>query len=73
MIFAALVAVVSTIFSVFTLSYAVNTMKIDRSTMLTVLILANVVALAAIPAWAALSDRIGRRPVFILGALARQR
>ncbi|RVU19685.1 MFS transporter [Methylobacterium oryzihabitans] len=68
-IFAALVAVVSTIFSVFTLSYAVNTMKIDRSTMLTVLILANVVALAAIPAWAALSDRIGRRPVFILGAL----
>ncbi|WP_279359271.1 MFS transporter [Methylobacterium indicum] len=68
-IFAALVSVVSTIFSVFTLSYAVNTMKIDRPTMLTVLILANVVALGAIPAFAALSDRIGRRPVFIFGAL----
>ncbi|TGD96889.1 MFS transporter [Methylobacterium nonmethylotrophicum] len=68
-IFAALVSVVSTIFSVFTLSYAVNTMQIDRSTMLTVLILANVVALGAIPAFAALSDRIGRRPVFIVGAL----
>ncbi|SFU73313.1 Sugar transporter [Methylobacterium sp. 174MFSha1.1] len=68
-IFAALVSVVSTIFSVFTLSYAVNTMQIDRSTMLTVLILANVVALGAIPAFAALSDRIGRRPVFIFGAL----
>ena len=69
-IFAALVSVVSTIFSVFTLSYAVNTMQIDRSTMLTVLILANLVALGAIPAFAALADRIGRRPVFIFGALA---
>jgi len=68
-IFAALVSVVSTIFSVFTLSYAVNTMHIPRATMLTVLVLANVIALAAIPLWAALSDRIGRRPVFILGAL----
>ena len=68
-IFAALVSVVSTIFSVFTLSYAVNTMHIAQSTMLTVLVLANVVALAALPAWAMLADRIGRKPVFILGAL----
>ncbi|MBE9603920.1 MHS family MFS transporter [Acetobacteraceae bacterium H6797] len=68
-IFGALISVVSTIFSVFTLSYAVNTMHIDRPTMLTVLVLANVVALAAIPAWAMLSDRIGRKPVFIFGAL----
>ncbi|MYM87319.1 MFS transporter [Rugamonas sp. FT82W] len=68
-IFAALVSVVSTIFSVFTLSYAVNTMHIPRSTMLTVLVLANVVALGAIPLFAALSDRVGRKPVFIFGAL----
>ena len=68
-IFAALVSVVSTIFSVFTLSYAVNTMHIPRATMLTVLILANVVALAAIPFFASVSDRIGRKPVFIFGAL----
>jgi MFS family permease len=68
-IFAALVSVVSTIFSVFTLSYAVNTMHLPRSTMLTVLILANLVALGAIPLWAALADRIGRKPVFIFGAL----
>jgi len=68
-IFAALVSVVSTIFSVFTLSYAVNTMHIPRTTMLSVLVLANVVALGAIPLWATLSDRIGRRPVFIFGAL----
>src|SRR5258706_3012179 len=68
-IFAALVSIVSTIFSVFTLSYAVNTMHIPRSTMLTVLILTNIVALACIPAWAWLADRIGRKPVFIFGAL----
>lgn len=68
-IFAALVSVVSTIFSVFTLSYAVNTMHIPKSTMLTVLVLANVIALAAIPAFAALSDRVGRKPVFIFGAI----
>jgi MFS family permease len=68
-IFAALVSVVSTIFSVYTLSYAVNTMHIPRATMLTVLVLANVVALGAIPLFAMLSDRIGRKPVFIFGAL----
>ena len=68
-IFAALVSVVSTIFSVFTLSYAVNTIHIPRTTMLTVLVLANVLALVAIPLWATLSDRIGRRPVFVIGAL----
>ncbi len=69
-IFAAQISVVSTIFSVFTLSYAVNTIHIPRATMLTVLVLANVVAQAAIPAFAALSDRIGRKPVFIFGGLA---
>ncbi len=37
--------------------------------MLAVLIVANIVALAAIPLWATLSDRIGRKPVFIGGAL----
>lgn len=68
-IFAALISVVSTIFSVFTLSYAVNTVHIPRATMLTVLVLANLVALGAIPLFATLSDRIGRKPVFMFGAL----
>jgi MFS family permease len=68
-ILAALVAVVSTVFSVYTLSYAVNTMHMPRAAMLTLLILANLVALCAIPLFAALSDRIGRKPVFIAGAL----
>lgn len=68
-IFAAIISVVSTIFAVYTLSYAVNVVKIPRPTMLTLLILANVIALAAIPLWAMLADRIGRRPVFIFGAV----
>ena len=66
---ACLVSTVSTIFGVYALSYAVNTIKIDSSTMLTVGILTNVVALAAIPLWAILADRVGRKPVFIVGAL----
>jgi len=68
-IFGALISVVSTIFTVFTLSYAVNTMHISQPFMLTVLVAANVVALAAIPTFATLADRIGRRPVFMFGAL----
>jgi MFS family permease len=65
----ALVSTVSTIFGVYTLSYAVNTMKIDRTTMLWVAILTNIVALVAIPFWATLADRYGRRPLFIFGAI----
>jgi MFS family permease len=68
-IVAALVSTVSTIFGVYALSYAVNTVKIDQSTMLTVAITVNVVALVALPLWALLADRVGRRPVFIFGAL----
>jgi MFS family permease len=68
-IFAALVSVVSTIFSVFTLAYAVNTVGLSRTLMLWVSVLANVVALGAIPLWATVADRIGRKPVFISGAL----
>ncbi len=66
----ALVSTVSTIFGVYTLSYAVNTMKIDRPTMLLVAILTNTVALFLIPLWAMLADRYGRRPVFIFGSIA---
>jgi MFS family permease len=68
-VFCALVSTVSTIFGIYALSYAVNAVKIDRSTMLWVAILTNFVALAAIPLFAMLSDRVGRKPVYIFGAL----
>jgi MFS family permease len=66
---AALVSTVSTVFGVFALSYATNTMHIDSTTMLWAAILTNIVALIAIPLWAMLADRIGRKPVFIFGAI----
>ncbi|NGO74215.1 MHS family MFS transporter [Streptomyces sp. YC504] len=66
----ALVASVSTIFTVWALSYATSdAVGMNRSAMLWVSALANVVALAAIPLWARLADRIGRRPVFLVGAI----
>jgi MFS family permease len=65
----ALVASVSTIFTVWALAYATSdSVGMSRSSMLWVGALANLVALAAIPAWATLSDRIGRRPVYLVGA-----
>ncbi|GAA3849199.1 MFS transporter [Streptomyces coacervatus] len=65
----ALIASVSTIFTVWALAYATSdSVGMSRSAMLWVGALANLVALAAIPLWATLSDRIGRRPVFLIGA-----
>ncbi len=66
---AAVIASVSTIFTVYALSYAVNTEGLDRTTMLWVGVLANTTALVAIPLCAKLADRIGRKPVFIAGSL----
>jgi len=68
-IFACFYSVVSTVFAVYTLSYGVNQMHISSSTMLTMVVLANVVALGAIPAWAAIADRVGRKPIFLFGTL----
>jgi MFS family permease len=66
---AALASAVSTIFAVYALSFAVDTHGLDKTTMLWVAIATNVVALGTIPLWAMLSDRIGRKPVFIFGAV----
>jgi MFS family permease len=69
-VLAAIASTVSTIFAVYALNFAVETHGLDQTTMLWVAIVTNVVALAAIPAWATLADRIGRKPVFIFGALS---
>ncbi|MEU9589332.1 MFS transporter [Streptomyces sp. NPDC048219] len=66
----ALIASVSTIFTVWALAYATgDAVGMSRTAMLWVGALANVAALAAIPLWATLSDRIGRRPVYLIGAV----
>src|ERR1700759_930223 len=67
--FGGLASTVSTIVAVYALAFAVKTVGLDDTTMLWVIIAANLVALAAIPLWAYLADRIGRKPVFIFGAL----
>jgi MFS family permease len=65
----ALVSGVSTIVATWTLAWATGDLGLERATFLWVVVAANVVALGAIPMWATLSDRVGRRPVFTLGAL----
>jgi MFS family permease len=68
-VLASLASTVSTIFAVYALSFAVDTNGLDNTTMLWVAIVTNLVALGTIPLWAMLADRVGRRPVFIFGAV----
>src|SRR3954471_9193368 len=69
-IFCALVSVVSTIVATYSLAQGTSdAVGLDKPTLLWMVILSNVVALLALPLWARLSDRIGRRPVFTFGAL----
>ena len=68
--FAAFIAMVNTMFQVFALSFATSEdfgIEISSTTMLWLAIVANLVAIATIPFWARLSDRIGRKPVFLTG------
>jgi MFS family permease len=70
--FAAFIATVNTMFAVFALNLATSDdydIGISKTTMLWLAIVANVVAILAIPFWARLSDRVGRKPVFITGVL----
>jgi MFS family permease len=67
--FAAVIATPSTIFTVWALSFAVNTEGLNKTRLLWVGVIANVVALGTIPLWARLSDRVGRKPLFIGGAI----
>ncbi|BAU94822.1 shikimate transport protein ShiA [Corynebacterium suranareeae] len=66
---AAMINSVNVVFTVWALSFATNIVGLDRSTVLLVPVVANLVALIAIPLSGMLADRIGRRPVFIIGAV----
>src|SRR5580698_7171857 len=56
-------------FPVFGLSYVITTLGVPKSEALSALMLAFVVELFAIVGFASLSDRVGRRPVYLFGAL----
>lgn len=63
-----LISVVSTVASLYALQYGTS-LGIPRVTILTMQILANVTAIFVIMGFGALSDRIGRRPVFLIAAI----
>ncbi len=57
------------IFSVFVLSYAVDQLGLERSNVLTGVWIAAAIQIVAIPFFGALSDKVGRRPVYLGGAI----
>ncbi|WP_371131044.1 MFS transporter [Arthrobacter sp. SDTb3-6] len=59
-----LLAVSGSTMGVFILGYATGTVKVPAIQMLVASVVSGVVGLVALPLWAVLSDRIGRRPVF---------
>ncbi|MCQ9165427.1 MFS transporter [Arthrobacter sp. STN4] len=64
-----LFTMVNTMINVFTLSYGTSVSGIPRDEMLLFVSVANLAAVFLLPLWAHLSDRIGRKPVFITGAV----
>ena len=57
------------IFTVFVLAYGEDTLKLSKNTMLTGVIIAAAVGLFSVPFWGALSDRVGRRKLYMAGAV----
>jgi len=58
------------LFPVFGLSYVITTLGVAKSDALSALMLAFFIELFAIVGFASLSDHVGRRPVYLFGALA---
>jgi metabolite-proton symporter len=55
---------------VYVLSYGTTTLGMSRNSVILMVLLASVLQLVLIPALSALSDRLGRRRVFMTGAIA---
>ncbi|PRZ42286.1 metabolite-proton symporter [Antricoccus suffuscus] len=59
-----------TLYTVFALTYLANHVRADGADIgLVATIIASVIGLASTPLWGALSDRLGRRPVYLFGAI----
>jgi MFS family permease len=58
------------IFTAFVFSYVSGTLKVPRDTVLTAVLAASVLAFVAIPFFGYVSDRIGRKNMYLLGCVA---
>lgn len=56
-------------FALFSITYVTQQLGLDKSLVLNGVMAASVVQLVAIPYFGALSDRIGRRPIYLVGAI----
>lgn len=68
-VFCATIAVVSTVFGTLAIAYG-KKVGLDAGITLWLVVVANVVALGTQPLYGKLADRVGRKPVFIFGALS---
>ncbi|GAA2935098.1 MFS transporter [Streptomyces enissocaesilis] len=57
------------VITAFILVYATTAAELSKQTALNAVLIASAVHFAVIPAWGALSDRLGRRPVYLIGAV----
>ncbi|AZQ74759.1 MFS transporter [Streptomyces luteoverticillatus] len=57
------------VITAFVLVYATEHAHLSKQTALNAVLIGSAVHFAVIPAWGALSDRVGRRPVYLLGAV----
>ncbi|MER6380438.1 MFS transporter [Streptomyces sp. NPDC001250] len=56
------------VITAFILVYATTSAGVSKQTALNAVLVGSAVHFAVIPAWGALSDRVGRRPVYLFGA-----
>ncbi|GIH99014.1 MFS transporter [Planobispora takensis] len=57
------------VITAFVLVYAVEATKLDKGFVLNAVLIGSAVHFVSIPMWGALSDRLGRRPVYLIGAV----
>ncbi|MFP3580076.1 MFS transporter [Arthrobacter sp. fls2-241-R2A-200] len=66
----AFIAAISTVFGTLAIKYAQDVSHVNSTITLWLVVVANVVALGTQPLFGMLADKIGRKPVFIYGALS---
>lgn len=58
------------IYTVFVLTYLVDIRQMDRSVGLNAVMISSMIGFATLPLWSYLSDKIGRKPVYLFGTVA---